>query len=384
MKKIYSKETLVKFLNSRNNEGEIDLQLYNGSIEFKNGIETIEYILNNFDDFKKSVKNVTITIPYEKLPRDVFAHICELNKKLEDNNIQLDIGVNHTFDYGYTRVQTLYWDVNTIIKANTEINKVCDFIKEKNFSPLEALAYVHDYVSTITAYKQTGEKHAWYDKDQHFAGAFLNLPEFVCMGYSTLMKEIIDNLNMPGLSCDVIVVEFNHLKKSTLEGHARCFVKVKDDKYGVDQTAFDDPTWDNNKELNHEFAHFVMPNDAHDKKRSKMYEYDCPEKVIFSNKKASIEIADDYLYSERYNHSKNQIDQLMIEKVYFNILKKSNKNASFDEIYNILTKMVKDSFAEQEQREYEGNLISNKPLLSREEAAKDYKLDDNIEEENLI
>ena len=281
-----------------------------------------------------------------------------------------------TIDVFDTRVQTICWDFDTIVKANSEIDRVCDFIRKSKFSPLEALAFIHDYVSTVTAYSPTQENHKWNDKDQFFAGAFLKLPEFVCAGYSSLMKEIIDNLGMPELSCEIFSIEFTHLKKHRTERHARCFVCVNDQKYGVNQTVFDDPTWDNDNDLTHKFTHFAMPNDSLEKARNGLYEYCYPEKIEYAKNKANVEYVDENLCHDNFNHSENQIDQLMIEKVYFNVLQKTFKEMSFEEIYHKLQDMVEKSYDEQELREFKGNLTSKTPLLSPFEAKSLYGYDE--------
>ena len=101
------------------------------------------------------------------------------------------------------------------------------------------------------------------------------------------MKEIIDNLNMPELECELVSVEFKHLKKDYSARHARCFIRIKDDKYGIDQTMFDDPTWDNDIKSNClKYAHFAMPNDCHDRKRNNNYQYFSIYQFNYPNEKA--------------------------------------------------------------------------------------------------
>ena len=377
---VWNKNDLIKFLELKKGET-INLHVFNEYRLPDEGFNMIEYISNNLDQLEGQIKEVVFYVPYEKLPKEIFQKIYDVAQKLADKDIASSICVNHTFqDDRFYQEKEIQWDIETIAQANFEIDNICKFIRNNNFSPLEALAYIHDYVSTLTNYRESQSNHAWYQKDQFFAGAFLAFPEFVCMGYSTLMKEIIDNLAMPGLSCDVFSVEFKHLKKGYIAGHARCFVKIKDDKYGVNQSVFDDPTWDNDESLTHKYAHFAMPNDSHEQNKNGLYEYGIPYKTEYSNKKAMLEILDDNMCRDNFNHSINQIDQLMVEKVYYNMLKKKMKGAREKEVLSILSKMAKDSFDEQTSREFTGNLTSPQLLLFNENISSK----DDFDEENEL
>ena len=367
-----SKEELSKFLNFKRVDT-LELKLFDAYNNVQKGVEMIEYLKNNLDSLNPKIKSIIFTVPYEKLPKELFLSICDFYYNTKPNReLSLSINVNHSHTNGFFyEEKTLNWDVETIIKANTEIDKICQFIKDSNFSPMEALACIHNYVSSITAYKGS-PLHSWYQKDQFFAGAYLYLPEFVCLGYSSLMKEIIDNLDIPGLKCEILSISFKHLKKCKSESHARCFIKVKDDKYGVNQTVFDDPTWDNEETLSHKYAHFAMPNDSLEQKKNGLYEYYIPERIEFKKDKSKHEFVDENLYYDNFNHSQNQISQHMIETIYFNVLEKTLPNLNCDEIYKILTKMANDSFNEQTIREFKGNLISKNLMLSKNEAKRLY------------
>ena len=321
------------------------------------GFQMIDFLTKNIDNLKDNVQNIIVTIPYEKLPKSQFKKFYNLYKKSASQNRILNFCVKHFYREGFRDLENdVYWDFETILKANSSIDKVCSFLKSSGLSPLEMLAYIHDYVSTIAEYRWSqDENHGWHNKDQFFAGAYLKIPENVCMCQSTLMKEIIDNLNMPELQCEVITVEFEQLAKHYIASHARCLVKIKDQKYGLDQVVFDDPTWDNDDNP-HKYCHFAMPNNTHEKEANGLYLYFCPNKMVFSNQKAKKEVVDLNPYYENYNNSKNQINQKMVETAYFNMLTKKYKNRSFEFIYKKLKKMAQNSFEEQTYRKFKGNL----------------------------
>ena len=280
------------------------------------------------------------------------------------------------------------WDIDTVIKANTEINQVCDFIKNNNFSPFEALAFIHNYVSTVAYYSKTKTVDTGcFRNDQFYLGAYMKLPEIVCMGFTALEKEIIDTLNMPGLKCEMLSVEVNEIPKDKYYGHARCYIEIKDDKYGINQSCFDDATWDNKIRTNGtpSYAFFAVDNSFHHDSKNKRYVYKLPYLYVYSKTKVSYRQVNFEEHAKIYNNSKNPIDQLQIEKANFNMLQKIDKDASFDSVYGTLAKMAKQSYNLQLSAMVEGNLKQEVLMLSKPEAKKIYT--DNggkIEEKGIL
>ncbi|MBO7508305.1 MAG: hypothetical protein J6T39_01505, partial [Clostridia bacterium] len=305
-------------------------------------IKVLKMISKN-TDFSGKITELKFKVDNEKMPKSVITKIAEVSKLL---NCETKIVVHHTKSdrHAYSH-KDIEWDLQTIIKANSEIDKVCNFIKKNNFSPFEALAYVHFYVSTLAKYNSTREdgKHKWGDYDQFFAGGYMNLPEIVCAGYSALMEEIIDKLKLDGLKCKIISVEFKHLKKNVEDSHARCMIFIKDRKYGLDQTVFDDPTWDNDENLNFKYAHFAMSNDCFKNSNNKMYDFDEPMLGEYDKNRTKIEYFDEACF-DKYNNSRNQINQAMIEKVFFTVLKAKYPKDTFDKLWSKLQKMASETF----------------------------------------
>ena len=338
-------------------------------------LKLLDYLADNFNLFKGKVKFVNLYVPYEKISKKDFKHLFKFYKKTS-NNIPSYVNVSHKYmddeDF-FEEIQSISWDLKTIIKANLEIDDVCKFIKSNRLSPFEALAYVHNYVSTVANYNPSNNLKSsdWYAKDQYFAGAYIDLPEVICAGYSSLMKEIIDTLDMPELKCDIIGVELTDKKSNYHAKHARCLIKVKDDKYGLNQTVFDDPTWDNNKDAEcSQYANFAMKNNCHEPEISKSYNYYIPYIYQFINNKSGKIKLDLNTYKTLFNKSQNQIDQKMVETCYVNIMHKRYKEASTNEIYYSLKKMASASFKQQEKRNFVGNLTQAYPILTRKEISK--------------
>lgn len=368
--KINSIEELDEFFEEQKET--LELKIFDQYEISRKGLDLVEYLTKNFDKLSDNVKNIILDIPYEKIPKEKFLPLLNLYEKTLERKIDLSVCVlkEVTFDIFDDKSQNVFWDFQTILKANKDIDRICDFLKQSTLTPFEMLAFIHDYVSTIVAYNcSKEEKRTWASKNQFFAGAYLDIPDFVCAGYSALMEEIIDNLNIPQLKCKILSINFDIREENLHESHARCLINIKDEKYGLDQAVFDDPTWDNNKNLNHEYANFAMPNDSLEQKLNKRFTYYIPSSKEFRQTKSKYEFDADFnLSTSNYNRSKNQISQEMIEECYFNMYSKCYQEKSFDEIYSLLEKMAKDSYASQEQRKFEGNLKSDKLMLSRAKA----------------
>ena len=334
-------------------------------------LELLNYIAENFEKIKDKVKYINLFVPFEKIPKEEFKYIFKLYNATKD-----DVPCYINVDREYRNEETLFddkhsvsWDLKTIVKANTEIDSVCDFIKEQNFSPFEALAYIHNYVSTIANYHESQDiKEQWYSHDQFFPGIFEDIPEVVCAGYSSLMKEIIDNLNMPELKCKIISVSMSKIGVGLLGNHARCLIEIKDKKYGLNQTVFDDPTWDNDKNATcAKYAHFAMCNECHDFSLNKSYRYGYPHHFDLLGNKNIGSKRDMNTSRELYNKSKNAIDQKMIETAYATVMHKALKNDSPSDIYDYLKQMARESHKEQTSRHFEGNLKQSGTVLSKKD-----------------
>ena len=365
-------------------------QRFNLCIDIRSGnknetnMQIIAFLTENWSKFGNNVKDINVLVDYEKLPRDEFLTLAKFNEVVKPDHSCV-VTVNHNY---YTQGEDFpiskTWTVDTIIKANSEIDRVCDFIRKNNMSPLEALAFIHNYVANVAKYTPTTSKKnaAPDDSDQFFAGAYMDLPEVICMGFCDLEKEIIDTLNMTGLSCDIISVEYRNKKKGTVEDHARCFVKVADKRYGIFESGFDDPTWDNPEEGEGErYTHFMMPNDCMERKNNDNYDYYYPEMFKFSNGRATREIVDFEEYY-KFNNSENTINQLLIEKIHMKILTLRNQDKNFEQVYETLKNMAIDTFLEEEGRGYWGYFEQNLPILTVEEARKIYE--ENHAKENTI
>ena len=320
---------------------------------------------------KQKFNTINLHIPYEKIPYAILLQLskfCNAVKK----NINCNVTVNHIYrDYETEYKDKKSWDFDAIKKCNEYIYSICNTIKKANLSPAEALAYIHQQVSTITNYAKS-DVPSWNSSDQYFAGAFLKKPEFVCLGYSSLMKEIIDELNMKELSCQLIKMDCYNYFKQKLESHVRLMIELKDKKYALDRTVFDDATWDNDSESKYpKYAHFLMPMNCHEEDMS-IYDYSNFKLLTKSEQKNEINLISYYINYDYFLKKNLPLKQEIIEAIEFNMLLKTEKNSDFNAIYQKLNAMAKISYDEQQVRKYKGTLNSENLKLSYKDCYKMY------------
>ena len=95
----------------------------------------------NFDKLKDYVLDIILNVPYEKIPKSQMMPLIKLYQRvMKTENVFLGVRVEHEHVDGfYDEKKDVYWDFETILKANKDINKVCDFLKKSNLSPFEML-----------------------------------------------------------------------------------------------------------------------------------------------------------------------------------------------------------------------------------------------------
>lgn len=131
------------------------------------------------------------------------------------------------------------WKLETLIKANKSIKKVVEKIRKANLTPFEASIYIHLFVSRIAKYNVT-PSDGMFIRQASFVGAFQDVPEIVCAGYSSLAMTIIKELNMEGLSAEEFFSSWNRHDSDKIEA----ILKEKGKKYkylDINKIDFDIP-----------------------------------------------------------------------------------------------------------------------------------------------
>lgn len=174
--------------------------------EFDN--ETVLKNLPRIDNYLKNVKKLEVKYLINQCLYDADAHF-------EDNSYSLD-------------------DVLMVINY---INEVTDVIKNNNLSPFEQVMYVydlvkdHNYVDSTDSYLESRDLAKILKNDKR-----------VCVGFATLFKSLLDNLN---ISNNIVFLDG---VDNPMRGHVRNMVVVNDSKYDLNHILYFDATWDCKKE----------------------------------------------------------------------------------------------------------------------------------------
>ncbi len=328
------------------------------SIELDNpSIESLQSFLEELPNIRTDFP-INITFPEEQIPGDklqIVKQIYGQTKQLGMKDPQ--IIVNHRlYSKEKQRNQTFEksWDFKAWSKANDFIQDVVQHVKDCGLSPLEAAAYITECVSGISAYQEQKNPNTTKLPDNQFlVGAFLDVQDFVCAGYCDLMRAIVTELNMPGLSVDVL--NSKAISPSGKEDkHAQILLHFNDEKYDVKGSRVIDPTW--NRMIH------PMNENSHSRENIKLpimayflldYRYFKHRTGIQLSNFETTETNDfgyetgiplnETMIQINNKESFNLINQQLIEKIYFTMLQKSYPDCSFDDLYRYIELSLKES-----------------------------------------
>jgi len=188
------------------------------------------------------------------------------SQKTLDNLVELNNYLVDREQYGLLFMEDasspeMAWDFEDVLNANNEIDSIAEYIKQSKFSPFEAAAFIHQYITSQFTYK---ENLLDLQSPRSIVGV-LNSDDIVCVGYSYLTKAIIDKVNMPGLECSTFTSKLSPttelltdkkdqeiFKELNLSidgtGHIQNLIKIDDPKYGVKGNYVNDACWDSRNE----------------------------------------------------------------------------------------------------------------------------------------
>ena len=235
-----SLETIEKYIDaSIISNKPLRLYIHNG--DFKND--------NDEDHVQMNFKNESI----DKLK--------EINEFLKFNNQEELKFIEDLTD------SNLVWPLEDVIESHNYINMVVNRVKQRDFSPLEAICYLHIFTTQNFRYKEVKEALI----PRSIVGIII-YDAIVCVGYSRFIKAVINKLNMNGLRCDnfsTVMKESGEKKNDMLSeylsintGHMQNLIYIDDEKYNVHGRYIEDATWDS---LNDKypkgkgFARFMFP-----------------------------------------------------------------------------------------------------------------------------
>ncbi len=209
-----------------------------------------------------------------------FEHIKVINNRLKElgkkNNIKIKIENKNKFNKFIFNSRINY---NNIYVETPDLENVTlsDYLKfEKilysmvkntnNLSPFEKYIYAYNITKQFKEYKENeNDKNLSRKLYQLLANEYM-----VCVGYSRLLGDLLDKMGIEnkdlGISVDISYdnvdnMETNFDKSIPVEraGHARRYIHIVDEKYGIDGYYVADPTWDN--DLEHDYYNYLAMTD---------------------------------------------------------------------------------------------------------------------------
>ena len=167
---------------------------------------------------------------------------------------------------------------NLFVNVNNEDKvKISEFLKYEKLlyemvrdatklSPFEKYIYAYNITKQFKIYKESEYNH----QDSRRLYRLLNNEYMVCVGYSIMFGDLLNKLGIKSIKLSTNVDEsYKDVKNDELEfyesiptkfgGHARRYVYLIDEKYGIDGYYVSDPTFDNDLEKDL-YNHMIMTN----------------------------------------------------------------------------------------------------------------------------
>lgn len=263
-----------------------------------------ELEISNIDDSHDIDKNIEL---YQKLI-----------EKLEELNIKSTVTIDETIikniklkesQIPYKNLKNvtlkiyrdgLYYTQEEYLEEDKKLDNLISDIKNSEFSPFEKYLAVYNKVKQFKPYKENYSNYINYlienGMNEKEALEFMNDPKnkafynkwssenilvdkgrdqsrhlkyildneyMVCVGYSHLLKDLLERVGIESSSLGVNV-DLSYGNGFTVEekpvefgGHARNLINLVDEQYGISGYYVSDPTWDNNIELDL-YSHAIM------------------------------------------------------------------------------------------------------------------------------
>ncbi len=198
---------------------------------------------NNYDDFMKVIEDVQqigyricCTEFYINAKKDMFstqeiANIKKFEEFLDENATTL-----------FIKEDNALWNILEINKANEFVDDCVKEIKRHNLSPFEEFMYAYKMTTNNVYTSENSTEHSLMSRSIY---GVTNSDKIVCVGYATLLKEICNRLNTPGLKCYSSSVNLTKKDSGLYDGsHRLNVVELVDEKYGISGLYHADACWD--------------------------------------------------------------------------------------------------------------------------------------------
>ena len=181
----------------------------------------------------------------------------QLVKQGLNNDVILEVDDKNKFNNNiinfvdYKNLYVKYKDNILPFKKYLEFEKLLYMMIEpaKNLSPFEKYIYAYNIAKKYKNYKfssNPNESHNLYN--------ILENDYIVCFGYTNLLSDLLDKLQIPNMQLSVSVdSSYNNVGNGNIPlenkpisnvGHSRIYVSIVDPKYGINGFYIGDPAWD--------------------------------------------------------------------------------------------------------------------------------------------
>ena len=227
-------------------------------------LKTFTDLSNLSDMLKKFNNNLEIIFNIDDNNQNIFNEYALANEEFLKTFPNLKACKNiHNFD------------ITTYLENE---KRLYDIVRPaQDFSPFEKYLYVYNIVKNYKVYAESPE-----DKSQSRSlYALLDSDYMVCFGYTNLLCDLLNKLNIP--ACQISATIFGGVQtKEELQSfevdnpigkmgfHSRAMVNLVDSKYNINGLFFTDPTWDNRKE-NDTYNYALLTPDEYNKSHNYNY-----------------------------------------------------------------------------------------------------------------
>lgn len=217
------------------------------------------YLDKNFPKFLKTIQNKYITYNQSIHPDEiVFATEDEIKtytasewKKLEAAEKLIK---KNGYDFGFEDNRRL-WAPDEVRSAQEKIGGISSRLKVLPLSPLEKL--LQGYMLTTNKIYDM-EKRGENTADSRSLYGCVSTKRRVCVGYSEILKSIIEESGIEGIKLYRNSVACTDDNKTLAGTHQNLIAHVKDEKYGIDGYYYLDPTWDSRTNEREDLLNFFM------------------------------------------------------------------------------------------------------------------------------
>ena len=190
-----------------------------------------------------------------------------LERIKEINDYLINLGIEELRFVETDGLDEAYFNMYELINAHQRINQMVKVVKDNDLSPLEAICFLYYIVCKSFFYQE--------DEDNPINArsiiGVLNTNKIVCVGYSSLIKAMVDKLENKNLKAETLTIkiidsdEKENVMSGYIEaggGHMQNVIIIKDDKYQVEGAYILDATYDSKTErfkTGKGFANFMFP-----------------------------------------------------------------------------------------------------------------------------